>query len=376
MKMKARVVVSILLCLVLTALISTMGCREKTLDHGPLIEAVDTDKDGRLSLDEWQSAGLPMSAFNGLNQNGFVTKQMMLEEGAPEGIDINGDGVLELEEFLEFDKLMSQKMAAADGPGGPPPVADKRPVISDAERALAMWQVQNVMSKHAYYHAAGQHIEELNDIWVRQDGPHAKSAKFSSPMGVWEGMELIMAYYGTYKVEMLKKNLKDISKIYPEVKNVPENIGIGGEWVIHTNTTPIMEVAGDGRTAKGIWYSPGISQSAVIRDGKVTVRGGWFWEKYAVDFVKEDGVWKFWHIQMYYDNTPPGWGADDRMSQGGPPAKAEPFVQLGERTESPGFPQATRPNPDPYQAWSPTTKPRIQPRFPEPYYTFSETFSY
>ena len=26
--------------------------------------------------------------------------------------------------------------------------------------------------------------------------------------------------------------------------------------------------------------------------------------------------------------------------------------------------------------WSPTAVPRIEPKFPEPYYTFSETFSY
>ncbi|MDB9822225.1 nuclear transport factor 2 family protein [Deltaproteobacteria bacterium] len=236
-----------------------------------------------------------------------------------------------------------------------------------AQRAIDTLQVQNTMSKHAYYHAAGKHIEEMNDIWVNQDGPSAKSATFSSPNGVWEGMELIMAYYGTYKIEMLKKNLEDISKIYPEVKNVPENIGIGGEWVIHTNTTPIIEVAGDGMTAKGIWYSPGISQSVMINDGKAETRGGWFWEKYAADFVKEDGEWKLWHLQMYYDNTPPGWGAE---------REAEPFLQVGERTEAPSFPQATRPNPDPYVRWSPTAVPRIQPRFPEPYYTFSETFSY
>jgi hypothetical protein len=26
--------------------------------------------------------------------------------------------------------------------------------------------------------------------------------------------------------------------------------------------------------------------------------------------------------------------------------------------------------------WNPTVAPKINPRFPEPYYTFSETFSY
>jgi len=70
---------------------------------------------------------------------------------------------------------------------------------------------------------------------------------------------------------------------------------------------------------------------------------------------------------MYYDPTPPGWGAVQ---------EEEPFVEAGERTDDLIQPKPTRPNPDPYEGWTPTSMPRIQPKFPEPYYTFSETFSY
>ena len=82
-----------------------------------------------------------------------------------------------------------------------------------------------------------------------------------------------------------------------------------------------------------------------------------------MDFVKEDGKWKIWHIQMCYDNTPPGWGAERRPPEG----------EEGQM----GFDlQMSRENPDPYKPWGPTTVPKIQPPFPEPYYTFDETFSY
>ena len=40
------------------------------------------------------------------------------------------------------------------------------------------------------------------------------------------------------------------------------------------------------------------------------------------------------------------------------------------------LPEANRPNPNPYTEWSPDRVNEIRPRFPEPYYTFSETFSY
>ncbi|MDB9822224.1 nuclear transport factor 2 family protein [Deltaproteobacteria bacterium] len=245
--------------------------------------------------------------------------------------------------------------------------AGNRPMISDAERAVAALQVQNTYSKHAYYHTIGANCEEMADIWVKQDGPYAKTATWTSAMGIWEGFDLIKEYYCTYNLKSKQKNLDAISEIYPEVKNVPENLGVGYGYTIHTQTTPIIEIAGDGKTAKGLWYSPGISTNVAIIDGKAETVGGWFFEKYAVDFVKEDGEWKIWHIGMYYDQTPPGWGAERQR---------EPVVQTGEQAETLEMVKPTRPNPDPYKGWSPTWVPRIYPRFPEPYYTFSETFAY
>ena len=235
----------------------------------------------------------------------------------------------------------------------------KKSTIQPAERALAMLQVQNTFSKHAYYHAAGKHVEEVNDIWVSPDGENADTIRWTNPMGVWEGYEDFYAFYCQTKEDAKQDALDMISSLYPEIENIPENLGIGTEWAIHTQTTSIIEVAGDGKTAKGIWYSPGIANGAVIKeDGTIGISGNWFMEKYAVDFVKEDGEWKLWHIQIFYDNAPETWG------------------DSGEGFGMPNMPAPTRENPDPYQAWSPTTLPRIQPRFPEPYFTFSETFSY
>jgi hypothetical protein len=244
-----------------------------------------------------------------------------------------------------------------------------RKSISVAQRALDMLEVQNTMSKHAYYHAAGLHLEELADIWVKEDGPYAETAKWTNPMGIQDGLALIKKNYGTDHLERKKELLAELSKIYPELENIPENTGAGSEWAIHTQTTAIIEIAGDGKTAKGLWYSPGIMQALTIKDGKVDTHGGWFWEKYGVDFVKEDGKWKIWHIQMCYDNTPPGWGADMQ-----PPAGPHPPER--EENQMPFSLQMSRENPDPYKPWSPTSVPKIQPRFPEPYYTFDETFSY
>ncbi|MDB9822232.1 nuclear transport factor 2 family protein [Deltaproteobacteria bacterium] len=238
----------------------------------------------------------------------------------------------------------------------------KSRTITDAEQARAMWACQNVMSKHNYYHAVGYHLEELMDIWVKEDGDYAKTATFSNPNGVWEGIDLIKIFYGNPSAEDPNQSIEEMLK--NQIKDPNDGMG---NWAIHLNTTPVLEIAGDGKTAKGVWYSPGVHVGISTREnGTTETSGGWWWEKYGVDFAKEDGKWKIWHIQMFYDHTP-------RISaETGSTIWTEPMsIGTGETQET-----ATRANPNRYKMWGPNTVPVLRPELPEPYYTFSETFSY
>src|SRR5450631_1975251 len=69
--------------------------------------------------------------------------------------------------------------------------AKDMPVIAKAERALDMLEVQNVMSKHAYYHGAGKNCDEFDALWVKKTPEPA----FSNPRGSWVGMNRIRASY-------------------------------------------------------------------------------------------------------------------------------------------------------------------------------------
>jgi hypothetical protein len=54
-----------------------------------------------------------------------------------------------------------------------------------------------------------------------------------------------------------------------------------GTMFVHTLATPIVEVAGDCQTARGIWASPGY-ETQISPTGP---RGFWCWGSYSADFT-------------------------------------------------------------------------------------------
>ena len=276
--------------------------------------------------------------------------------------------------------IMSGSAFGADSKG--------RPEISSGDRALAMMEVQNVFSKHAYYHQVGKFCEEMQDIWIKENGPNAGTAVWTNGGQVQAPYSQIKLNYCTNHLESLKQSLTQLSKIMPSVKDIPENIGAGSEYVMHTQETPVIEVAGDGKTAKGLWYSIGLAvRGSVTQDGKTSTNTQWMWEKYAVDFIKEDGKWKIWHLVNIMDEAPATQSANAGGMGGGPGGQGG---APGGQGSTPGGSQpqganvGTGAGGSQLQSvktvevfkWSPTAVPRIEPKFPEPYYTFSETFSY
>ncbi len=152
---------------------------------------------------------------------------------------------------------------------------------------------------------------------------------------------------------LLRTGLERVRKVHPEIENKKENLGIGTN-VFHPLTTPCIEIARDGKTAKGIWYTPG-QATEIGEDGKPYAM--WIWEKYGVDFVKEDGEWKIWHIHMFYDIVCPVGQVWTDL----PPAPA---------TQAPAVPKTDKPSPMTYPRYSATTVPKLIPKPPEPYETF------
>ena len=66
----------------------------------------------------------------------------------------------------------------------------------------------------------------------------------------------------------------------------------------HPASTGLVYEAYDGKTARGLWYC--ISQETVPTS-ETEADARWYMEKLAIDFLKEDGVWKIWHVVVATD---------------------------------------------------------------------------
>ncbi|MBP2655085.1 MAG: hypothetical protein H6Q73_2654 [Firmicutes bacterium] len=227
------------------------------------------------------------------------------------------------------------------------------------QKALDINEVQIVMSKHAYYHGLGQNIEELEAIWTKK----APNATFAQNTGYWVGYDSIMNAYGTIHLANQEAALALLRANYPDVAE--DALG-AGTLLMHTLTTPIIEIAGDGQTAKGLWYTPG-QVTEIGGDGYPSAM--WIWEKYGVDFVKEDGEWKIWHMHICTDCTCPVAGDTSWVTEATTSAVLKD-TETATVSPTPDIEITT------YSSYSNTQVPQDIPKMPEPYWTFSETFSY
>lgn len=211
-------------------------------------------------------------------------------------------------------------------------------VYSMARKALDQQEIQNIMSWHVMYHCYGLHREEMETIWV-QEPENQATASFGQNQGFYVGYDSIWeAYVEGHDISWLtsakqycENNDIDISSMTDE--EIIEKYGGVGQLLLHVTTTAIIEVAEDGQTAKCFWYSPGM----IAESGS---NANTIWEAYGVDFVKENGVWKMWHLHMFTDFMGSfyltlGGGSADGFP-GGPPPEGGPGGPGGPGGGAPG----------------------------------------
>lgn len=145
----------------------------------------------------------------------------------------------------------------------------------EIERLHAVNEIENLMGRYEYFHA-----QRRKDKMVELYAKKALGVRFYlGEIGYWEGAD---APDRAHTV-LSGGNDEELHK---------------GRIHLHPLTTPVIEVAGDGKTARGVWITIGIG---IMPDPKNKGQfiNQWTTSTYGVDFIKEDGKWKFWRFHIY-----------------------------------------------------------------------------
>jgi hypothetical protein len=90
------------------------------VDASPLVAAIDLNKDGKLTLDEYKAVGAPENSFKFFTSKShldYVTPDQLLKEPPPDGMDTACDGKITLEKLRAF---AAKQSAGGGAPGAPP----------------------------------------------------------------------------------------------------------------------------------------------------------------------------------------------------------------------------------------------------------------
>ncbi|MFC1901474.1 nuclear transport factor 2 family protein [Chloroflexota bacterium] len=143
------------------------------------------------------------------------------------------------------------------------------------KRLEAIHDIQNVMGRYMALHVPGPlWNEKLKLFALKTPGVAVEIDNW----GVFEGADQVKACYEIGHFDLTK-----------------EHPGLFWE---HDLTTPIIEVAGDGKTAKAVWFCPGVATRPEW-DNPEKLKAFWRWLKIAAAFAKEDGKWKLWKYHVY-----------------------------------------------------------------------------
>jgi hypothetical protein len=217
-------------------------------------------------------------------------------------------------------------------------------ITASTQRALDYQEIANIAGKHEYYHTALRHKDELNNIWAQE----ADDISWTNNSQKYSGWDEVYTFYVTDLASNLSSSLASSNAIDSSIAIIDANLGTGILWY-HTLNSPIIEVAGDGKTAKGLWMSFG----TVTGPGGTSMTAQWTCESYGIDFIKENGKWKIWHLRLFvyfYSNVDDHWYNT---------SENQAYSATGEYY--PG-----------YSLYTIASSPKI----PEPYDTWDNTFSY
>lgn len=224
-----------------------------------------------------------------------------------------------------------------------------------AARYIAVKEINSLLCEHCLYFGRRQQDLELERLWCKD----APDPIFAQNNGSFVGYDALKTFYADSEARRKVRYDTILDTLEPEFADQDDELRYGTNTIsLQTLSTPLIEIAEDMQTAKGLWT---VSAQVTALDEKGPV-GLWAYGKLAADLVYEHGSWKIWHLLVCTDFVTPA-GKEFAPEKG-----AEIYPAGLGIDEPPTHPAAL------YQSFSGTRAPANTPRVPEPYRTFSETF--
>ena len=236
----------------------------------------------------------------------------------------------------------------------------------NSEQLLDKWEkrraIQNLMVKFfSQDYLLRREKDMYKNYWSKAD-----DVCLAVNDGAYKGKDAVKGYYKAIE-ERTKLESSLIQKKYPTRlgDKTPEEVYGAGIMDMKALTAPVVEIAGDNQTAKGIWTIHGMN-TKLTPGGQVSD-----WERgyVAADFVWEGDTWKVCHL-LYVQDLDHASGYSWEEPE--PVFPEDPVYAPVKEFHFPE-PNVKKTVFEKYRADRPLQAP---PAYPEPYETFSETFSY
>ena len=159
--------------------------------------------------------------------------------------------------------------------------------LSEDERVSAAWDAylcQNLMARFVTSQELGLEREMFELLWA-----HRTDISYGDNAGFMVGRDSVKRLWVDGREAMRRADQVLAAKLHPDTPSPPG----AGAMERHNLMSPLVEVARDGKSAKGMWYCPGV-RTQTEADGHPHLT--WHYVRYGADFISEDGQWRIWHL--------------------------------------------------------------------------------
>ena len=157
----------------------------------------------------------------------------------------------------------------------------KEELLERARRVAARGSIEQLINRYTQYFPMCK-TQEIRKLFAERE-----DSRVEMQWGIYEGYESICRLFGT---------------AIPDRSNEPRETN---ELHILPAYAPAIEIAGDGKTARAIWFANGSETGKPMPESMPEsfdwdrLNACWSWHSFGADFILQDREWKFWHLHDY-----------------------------------------------------------------------------